>query len=274
MALEGAKELTKLGGLVDRDDPELIPVHEEGLPAEDWPLERLAWYATRAEERARRCGGMESVQRFRLGQAIHFAHPKVPRGQWKPWVDRTFTFTRMTAWRAEQLYLRAVAKYGERAEEACASYSVTALYVLLGLKKKDEWLTDEEEGQPPEARRRARSTKRARPPAPNPPARPGSPAPKEGGDGPVEPDESDDADEPGDDADQPRDNFPSDPRRYAEGRWQKEYAAHQLARIAADSLRDAVARFVPGDGQALRAVLEEVQEHARRLSRRCEEVGG
>jgi hypothetical protein len=245
------------------DDPDrLIPVQEEGLPAEDWPLERLAWYATRAHERANRWAGMESVERFRVGRAIHLAHRKLPRGEWNPWLDRTFTFTRMTAWRAEQLYLRATERYGEKAEEACADQGINDLYVLLGIKKKDQWLTDDEDAP---AQRRARTTKRARPPASHPSAESDVPAPEEGGDEPVEPDESDDADE--------RDNLPADPRRYAEGRWQREYAAHQLARIAADSLHDAVARFVPGDGQALRAVLEEVQDLAGRLSRRCEEAG-
>src|SRR5262245_29137934 len=137
-------ELTKLGFMVDPDHPdELVQVKDE-MPAEDWSLEKLAWYASRAEERARRFAHLESTERFLLGKALHLARQKTQWGEWNAWLDKTFNFSRMTAWRSEQLYLRATDKYGERAEEACGNCTINDLYVRLGIKKQDEWLNTED----------------------------------------------------------------------------------------------------------------------------------
>jgi hypothetical protein len=51
----------------------------------------------------------------------------------------------MTAWRARKVYLLATEHYGERAEEACGNESIDDLYILLGIKKKDEWLDNEDD---------------------------------------------------------------------------------------------------------------------------------
>jgi hypothetical protein len=264
-------------------------------PDESWSLEKLAWYATRAEERARRFAHLESAERFRLGKALHFAHLKTSWGQWGAWVDKTFTFSRMTAWRAEQLYLRATEQYGERAEEACGNQEITDLYIHLRIKK-EEWLTKEDDGdqttaqangrggqQPTAKKSQTKRRKRAngkgqdksRPAARKPSTLLGGSFPS-AGDG--EPGSGDDAEEPasGDDADQPQESFPNDPRSYAEELWQQEYAANDLIRIAADSLQDALERFsstMPEEGQTLRVALttlDQIKDHAERLTKVCE----
>ena len=92
------EELRKLGFMEDPDHPgECIPVKEEEPPDENWPLPTLAVYITRTEERARRlhddaerAGKLESVQRFRLGRGLHFAHRKVAHGQWRRWLKEHF----------------------------------------------------------------------------------------------------------------------------------------------------------------------------------------
>jgi hypothetical protein len=62
----------------DHPDPVAPNEHFEiETPEKNWPLEKLAWYATRAEERARRFAHLEPAERFRLGKALHFAHNNV-----------------------------------------------------------------------------------------------------------------------------------------------------------------------------------------------------
>jgi hypothetical protein len=55
-------ELTKLGIMVDPDHPDQLVQVKDESPADDWSLEELPWYATRAEERARRFAHLESVE--------------------------------------------------------------------------------------------------------------------------------------------------------------------------------------------------------------------
>jgi hypothetical protein len=222
-----------------------LEVATDETPEKNWSREKLAWYATRVEERARCTAHRESGERFRLGMALHFAHQQTPWGQWDAWVDKTFTFTRMTAWRAEQLYLRATEKYGERAEEACGSQSITDLYIGLRIKKKDEWLNegdgDEVAGQPkPQGaqqstatRRQAKKRRRA------------------------------------------RGTLPDDPRRHAEESCKQEYPTDGLILMAADCLYDGMTRFetMPNDEKAIRlalVTLEQIKDHADRLIRLCE----
>jgi hypothetical protein len=261
-------------------------------PEENWSLEKLAGYAARAEERARRFAHLEAAERFRLGKALHFAHKKMPWGQWGAWVDKTFAFSRMTAWRAEQLYLRATEQYGERAEEACGNQEITDLYIRLRIKK-EEWLIKEEDGdqttalangdgaqQPTMKKGQTKKRKgangkghnKSRPAARRRSALPGGGSPTAGG---GEPGSGDDAEEPAD-ADQSQESFPNDPRSHAEELWEQEYASNDLVRIAADSLQDALKRFsntMPEEGQTLRVTLtrlDQIKDHAERLTKLCE----
>jgi hypothetical protein len=237
------------------------------------------------------------VERFRLGKALHFAHQKTSWGKWDAWVDKTLKFNRMTAWRAEQLYLRATERYGERAEEACGHQSINDLYISLRIKKKDEWLIEEDNGDQTPAQpkrkgaqrptaKKGQTGKRNRAkgkgqdksqPAARKPSTPlgGSFPPADDGE-PGSGDDANDANGSGGDAKKPQDSFPDDPRRHAEELWEQEYAAHELIRIAADSLQDALERFsssMPEEGQTLRVALttlDQIRDHAERLTQLCE----
>jgi hypothetical protein len=262
-------------------------------PEENWSLDKLARYAARAEERARRFAHLESAERFRQGKALHFAHQKTPWGQWDAWLDKTFTFSRMTAWRAEQLYLRATERYGERAEEACGNQSITDLYIGLGIKKKDEWLIEGDGEQPPalangqggqqptvkkdQTKKRKRAKGKGQDKS-QPAARKTStllggrfPSADDG-----EPGSGDDADESASEENGDQDSFPNDPRSHAEKLWEQQYAAHELIGIAANSLQDALERFsgtMPEEGQTLRVALttlDQIKDHAERLTQLCE----
>jgi hypothetical protein len=255
-------------------------------PEENWSLEKLARYATRAEERARRFGHLESAERFRLGKALHFAHKKIQWGEWNAWLDKTFTFSRMTAWRAEQLYLRATERYGERAEEACGNQSITDLYIALRIKKKDEWLIQEDDeqssagaeaqgAQQPTAkkgqakkRNRAKGKDQSQRAPIKPATPPGGNLPSSGdGEQPGEPGS-------GDDAEKPQGTLPDDPRRHAEALCKQKYATDGLIRMGADCLYDGLARFettMPNNEEkAVRLALvrlEQIKDHADRLIR-------
>jgi hypothetical protein len=230
-------------------------------PDENWSREKLAWYATRAEERAQRYAHGESAERFRLGKALHFAHQKTPHGQWHAWVGNTFTFTRMTAWRAEQLYLRATEKYGERAEEACGNQSINDLYLNLRLKKKDKWL-NEADGEQTPARAEAQGTQ---------------PATKKDQAKKRRSKRTQSQPEP---AKKPQGTLPDDPRRHAEESCKQEYPTDGLILMAADGLDDGLTRFettMPNEEKAIRLTLvrlEQIKDRADRLIRRCEAKRG
>jgi hypothetical protein len=239
-------ELRKLGFMEDPDHPgQCIPVKEEEPPDETWPLEKLAGYITRTEERARRLhddaervGRLESVQRFRLGNALHLAHQKTPHGQWRAWLKQTFSFSHMTAWRAEEVFRKATDKYGDLAAETCGHYSINELYEMLDINPKAKPPEEEGEGERQGKGDRPEDGggegRRAHRPAAKGKGREQSQPGEDQGEGR----DGDEDEQAGADA-----QLPDDPRRHAEKVWEQRYAAHDLIRIAADCLEDAQDRF-------------------------------
>jgi hypothetical protein len=143
------EDLAVAGVMVDPDGNTTFFKDKES-PDESWSLTQLAVFIRKADQTAIGFGRAEAVERYYQGLAVHVAHKKCKeaRRKWVEWCNRNH-INRMTANRVERLYVAAQGAWAEQAVNKISLHTITDLYVMFGILKKQTTDIDHADNEVP-----------------------------------------------------------------------------------------------------------------------------